>query len=149
MTFAADNAQDAWHWVAHYTDNGTIGEYELDDDGNEVAHSWQHIDMSKFHYLELIPQRPWLGRHILALPDGARPIFFRRRLALQELDSQQVVDSGIRPITCIGWQKTVEGKNVASFTFLLEDGTSVLSDDRDAVYFGEENVPNVKLPTTQ
>lgn len=52
-----------------------------------------------------------------------RPIFFRRRVG-GLLDALPADDLAV----CLGWQATVNGKNVQSHTYIFADGTVLITD---------------------
>lgn len=114
--------RDDYLWRGHYSDQTTID--EIGPDG--VPRPFADIDLSRLKALELIGERSY----VVPISPGIRPIFFRRRRIETTMDGAEV---GRSTITCIGWQKTERGRNVQSFLFLFPDGSSVLSDDRNAV----------------
>lgn len=121
---------EAFMWRAHYTD-GTMWA-EVDSLGNDYG--FATIDLTRLRALEILPMRPGLvGAAVsIRVDDGMRPIFFRRRAVLT---TPEGVETGRMTATCLGWQKTleVEGekRNTASYTFFLEDGSVLLTDDPD------------------
>lgn len=124
-------SNEDWLWRAHYRDGGVLEEYPDDD----VDHGFADIALAECVALELVPQRDHLQTHIVKLTpeDGQRLIFFRRRIAAA--CANQVVDEEgnilletRETITCLGWQRTVEGRNVAAYTFYFPDGTSLVTD---------------------
>jgi hypothetical protein len=113
-------------WKAHYTDGTTLD--ELDDDG--VGRPFAAIDLLRLAALELLPQQEHVRRHILRIDDG-RPIFFRRRRI--ELDPVEGIEVGRSTVTCLGYQTTIRGRNMQLFLFLFGDGSTLLTDNREAV----------------
>ncbi len=64
------------------------------------------------------------------VPEGARPIFFRRRKIVLDPAGEE---TDRRTITCAGYQTTEGGRNRAVYLFVFEDGTLLLTDRHDAV----------------
>lgn len=120
---------DGWTWRVHYSDGTTFDEYE--PDGTE--HSFAEVDNPRVAVVELLPQHDWLAEHVVKIDAaaGTRPIFFRRRSRIVNLESGE--DTAGPVIHCLGWQKTVNGRNVASYLFLFADGSSLTTDDYQAV----------------
>lgn len=120
---------DGWTWCVHYSDGTTFDEYGAD--GRE--HGFREVDNSRVVAVELVPQHDGLVGHVVKIdaPAGMRPICFRRRSRLVNLDSG--TDAAGPVIHCIGWQKTVNGKNVASYLFIFQDGSTLTTDDYQAV----------------
>lgn len=100
---------DGWTWRVHYSDGTTFDEYEADG----TAHRFREVDNSRVVVVELLPCREGLAAHAVRIDAraGMRPIFFRRA-----------------HLHCLGWQKTVSGNNVASYTYYCPDGSSVTTD---------------------
>lgn len=117
---------DAWTWIACYDDGSSL--MEIEPDGTE--HGFAEVDLARLSAFVLNPMRDGLPAPIVKIDraSGQRPIFFRRRTIA--LDPALGTEEKRSTITVLGWQKTVEGKNVKSFVALYEDG-SVLISDRD------------------
>lgn len=112
---------DNFSWRAHYND-GTV----LDEEG----HGFADVDQNKLTAFELIPNVPGRNGYVLKCTPEIRPIFFRRRTLTVSMQSGKEI--GRSCIHCLGWQKTVKGVNVASYTFIFEDGSVVVTDDFNA-----------------
>lgn len=112
-------------WRAHLDDHVLD---ELDDQG--VARPFAAIDLSRLKALEIFSQSDPARTYIVPIDGTMRPIFFRRRRIETTMDG---TDVGRSTVTCVGWQKTERGRNIQSFLFLFADGSSVMTDDRNAV----------------
>ena len=74
----------------------------------------------------------------LHLSDDMRPIFFRRKRHLiitdesaiptYYFDGNENLQTTILFATVLGWQKTVNGKNVKSMTWIFADGSVAITD---------------------
>lgn len=129
---------DGWTWRVHYSDGTTFDEYEERTDaetGEPIAieHGFREVDNLRVEAVELLPQHDGLCGHVVKIdaPAGMRPICFRRRSRLVNLDAG--TDTTGPVIHCIGWQKTVNGRNVASYLFIFADGSTLTTDDYQAV----------------
>jgi hypothetical protein len=116
-----------WLWRAHYTDGTMLDEHE----GDKI-HGWKDVDLDRLAAFELVPQDvdgeySILPQPLLKVTPTMRPIFFRRNVVIVDPHTYEEKDRIILP--CLGWQKTVEGVNVKSFTFYYEDGSIVVTDD--------------------
>ncbi len=117
---------DVFTWIACYDDGSSL--MEIESDGTE--HGFAEVDLDRLSAFVLNPMREGLPSPVVKIDraGGQRPIFFRRRSIA--LDPETHGEANRSTITVLGWQKTVEGKNVKSFAALYEDG-SVLISDRD------------------
>lgn len=118
---------DLWTWVALYDDGSRLFEY--DETG---SHGFTEVDLSRLRVFLLVPTQPGFSTHHvqIAPSKGQRPIFFRRRSIQLAQDGSEVEK---KTVHCLGSQSTVQGVNVASYLFLFEDGSSLLTDDYQAV----------------
>ena len=122
---------DTHHWRAQYDDGSHLDEH--DEDGRGVG--FASVDQSCLTALELLPQDGGIP-YRLQLSDDMRPIFFRRRAVTVNPSDGVPEDErviGRKTSTVIGWQRTVEGRNVKSLVVLLPDGSVLLTDD-DAAF---------------
>jgi len=117
---------DDWAWRAIYVDETHLD--EVDAAGTE--HGFAEVDQGRLVAFALLPRRAGLPTPVVRLDpaSGQRPIFFRTRLV--DVNPQTGAESNQRTITVLGWQRTVEGRNVQSLTALYDDGSAVLVDDR-------------------
>lgn len=114
--------RDLWTWRAHYRDGSTLDEF--DADGRD--HGFADVDQSRLAAFELLPAADGLQRAVLLVTGDLRPIFFRRRTVTvsQSGESEEPVS-----IHVLGWQRTVAGQNVKSFTAYYPDGSVLVTDD--------------------
>jgi hypothetical protein len=117
---------DLWNWVAHYNDETCL--HEVDENGQ---HGFADVDQSRLVAFQLIPNREGLPSPVLKITPDIRPIFFRRRTVT--IDPANGGEVGRSCVHCLGWQTTVKGTNVASYTFFFEDGSVLITDDYQAV----------------
>jgi hypothetical protein len=89
-----------------------------------------HIDQPRLVALELVPQWAGLPQPHLAVSEGLRPIFFRRRKI--NVSSATGEQERLPVITVLGWQRTVNGTNVKSLVAFFEDGSALITDDDGA-----------------
>lgn len=118
---------EQYTWRAHYLDGTELD--ELGPDG--VARPFAIIDLAQVAALEAVPQEPGLVAHTVRITEGMRPIWFRRRRVEVDLESGEQL--GMSTITCLGYQATENGHNVQSFLFLFFDGSTLHTNDREAV----------------
>jgi hypothetical protein len=129
MTHPLDVHVDPWHWMLIRDDENATIVNEYTDAGHanfseEIKHPIKTI--------VLIPQRPDLKHVVLLVPEDARPIVFRSRQAVLINDPDGPIPEHNR-ITGIGWQKTIDGRNHQTLVALYDDGSIVLTDDRQRV----------------
>lgn len=118
---------DPWYWEAIYDDGATLE--ELEDDG--TLHGFREIDQERLVAFILRPLFPHLSQYAVQLNPGKRLIFFRKRRKTLDMNSGEQRDEP--PYQCIGYQETVNGKNVKSYVFVNIEGSSLLTDDHNAV----------------
>ncbi|MGZ6360766.1 MAG: hypothetical protein ACXWP0_03695 [Ktedonobacterales bacterium] len=121
---------DGWTWRVHYSDGSMFDEY--DANGNE--HGFAEVENSRVVAVELQPQHPDVCGHVVKIDasrDAMRPIFFRRRSRIVNLETGGDTTGAV--IHCIGWHKTVNGRNIAAYTFIFADGSTLTTDDYQAV----------------
>lgn len=122
MLIPVEKTQGMYHWWAVYTDDSCIG--ELDRDEGRV---FAEVDLAHVKTLVLLPCK-WDGpSHGVDIPQGATPVFFRRRsIKLHPLQGE----TGNRTTThCIGWKRGDE----ATYLFCFDDGSTLLTSDLQAV----------------
>lgn len=113
---------DAYRWLARYTDGTVLREYE--DDGTE--HGFADVDQARLASFELLPRS---GPPVILVPsEDVRPFFFRRRrIALGPDGAEQ----GRSTVTILGYRVTEGGHERAGYIGLYEDGTARISDRDD------------------
>lgn len=119
---------DVYNWIAYYND-GTILQ-EIDPEGD---HGFADIDHSKLVQFLLVPQKEGFYPVVVSInvAEGQRLIFFRRTKI--DFNITNGTESHRDRITCVGYQQTVQGTNVSVYNFIMPDGTSMLSNDHNAV----------------
>lgn len=121
-----------WKWAVIYKDGSEI--HEDDNTGFGMVNIPEASKLVVFDEAEPTKQ------FVVELVDDMRPIFFRRMRQLHINDPETVpveyiqengeIQTTITFATVLGWQKTVNNKNVKNMIWLLHDG-SVLNTDRD------------------
>jgi hypothetical protein len=106
--------KEAYTWAVHYTDGSSIREYDHPD-----GHGFAVVDSARVTFLTIESD---LHSHAVGIPDGASPIFFRRRKILLQ-DGQRTT------IHCIGWKRGDE----AIYLFISDSGDTLLTDNLQAV----------------
>lgn len=122
--------QHVWTWAVVYEDGTERFEDELGGFGA--------VDIDRVRTL-VVMAREGDAHYAVHITDGMRPIFFRRVRKLQINDANEpipaqyvradgtVVESYVHA-TVLGWQKTVNGRNVKSLTWLMFDGSVAITD---------------------
>ena len=97
-------------WRIRYDDGTVLTEQDAAERG------FRAVDLGRVRAIDLIPSVPGMMTVTVAIDAPAmRPILFRR------------VVEGV-PVTCVGWQRTVRGLSVKSYTWVLPDGAMVVTD---------------------
>lgn len=124
--------KDVWVWVALYRDGEMLTECPCGDPARRHA-AFADIDLTRVVSMALIPQQPGLPQVVMQLTDPSmRIVFFRRRYV--ELNVSSGSQRPNPTIHCLGWQKNLpDGTNVQSYTFVFEDGSVLVTDNRNAV----------------
>lgn len=120
-----EQAKDAYTWFVVCKDGTPIAEY---DDTRPDGRGFAEVDGTQVKTLELLPCLPFDDvEHRVAVPDGATPVFFRRRtIELRLEDEQQTARPAIH---CIGWKRDEQ----AVYLFVMADGSTLLSSDLQAI----------------
>jgi len=120
--------KDAYTWRVEYTDGSQLS--EITDDG--VILPFGAVEMGRVRALGVVAvEGEDAPLFMVWIKPGQRPIFFRRRGI--ELDPNNGKQTALPATTCIGWQETKRGSNVASYLFITPDGTVILTSDPKAV----------------
>lgn len=129
LSITPPSFSDAWTWRAIYPDGSFLDEY--DEQGGH--HGFAEVDLEHISIFVLLPTREGLPTHhvLIDAASGQRPIFFRRRTLSVNPLTEAV--EGSQTIHVLGWQRTIQGQNIASYSFIYEDGSVLLSDDYQAV----------------
>ena len=112
---------ELYTWQVRCEGSTWIQEYDDErPDGRGFAEVKDHI----IKCIDLIPASSEGHVHSVAIPEGATPVFFRRRTIELSQGGQNRSTAH-----CIGWEK----ENNKSYLFVMEDGTTLLTDDLQAV----------------
>jgi len=105
-------------WRAVYYDESTADQY--DSEGEAVIRGYEDIDRERLMAFEIremntknLIHRVYLG--------GDKRLIWRRRVFMKMAGQQTVIH-------LVGWQKTVEGRNVQAITFVFPDGHTEMID---------------------
>lgn len=120
---------DLYTWRVTYDDTTVFN--EIDETGAE--HGFAEVDLTRVHTVAWLPDHSGLQPIVVQIDPatGQRPILFRRRVLSINPGSGEELDRSC--VHVLGWQRTINGRNVASYTFILPDGSILLSDDYQAV----------------
>ena len=97
-------------WIAVYKDDTALTQHE--NDGTE--HSTEEIDRKKLAAIVLL--RDNVQFLVQAFEPGQR-LIFRRRVSIEQTGGEDVK----RYLYMLGWQQTVNGKNVQHVAYIDED----------------------------
>lgn len=108
-------------WRAVYYDGSTADQYDVK--GERVIRGYEDIDRQRLQAFEIrekdtqnLVYRVWLG--------GDKRLIWRERVYIQRVGGNQYE---LR-IHLVGWQRTVEGRNVQAIAFIFPDGHIELID---------------------
>jgi hypothetical protein len=117
-----EQAKEAYTWAAIYTDGSFIAEYEP---GCPEGHGFAEVDSTRVKQMRIASNDLHLRSHYIEIPEGATPVFFRRRsIALQPSGGETLPTAH-----CIGWK---QGES-AVYLFVFNDGSTLLTNDLQAV----------------
>jgi hypothetical protein len=126
---------DLWEWVAVYSDERVL--FECPRDGGQHR-AFSDIDLARLQALVWQPRRQGLPQVVVEMSrpyPEMQPVLFRRRSVALSLSEGSSANR--QTIHCLGWQRTdqVNGAPhvVESFAFAFEDGSLLVTDDRNAV----------------
>lgn len=115
--------KDLWTWSAVYKDGSVL--YEYDEDGTE--HGFKEVGLDRVDSFCLLPSVSELKAYVVSVKDkDTVPVFFRRRSINVNADGTENRRSTTH---CIGWRRG----DIASYLFVFEDGSTLLTDDLNAV----------------
>jgi hypothetical protein len=112
-----EQAAETYAWYVIYRDQTGHHEFDLSC----------FADVDQEHVQTLMLLQATEIRHLVDVPEGAQPIFFRRRsIEINALTSEGTP----RPtVHCIGWRQG----DAAVYLFVFEDGSTLLSNDLQAI----------------
>lgn len=116
---------ERYEWVAHYCDGAVLAERPDPSDPSR-DNSFAAVDHPRLVAITLTPTNPANPPVGVSVPgnEGARGIFFRRNARIVLAGEGEMPWTG----TAVGWQKTVNGKNVKALLHLGDDGRVILTD---------------------
>jgi hypothetical protein len=118
--------RDHWAWVVIYRDQSMVYECQ----GSTAPHAaWKDVNPRLVSAITLLPRLRLAGRHevIVHIPQGSTPVMFRRRQI--ELNMTGGEQSNTQTIHCLGYEAADHG----SYLFVFEDGSTLLTNNRNAV----------------
>jgi len=111
--------QSTYIWRAIYTN----GDY-LDE--RDAEQGFSSVDQARVKSMVLLSPGDIVA-HIVQIPAGAQGVCFRRHKVMLNVGDDSVVKRA--PIHCIGWKQEEQ----ATYLFVLWDGSTLLSNDLQAV----------------
>lgn len=118
-----EQVKDAYRWHVIYTDETYIDEYD-----HAPGRGWGDVGDKPVRSVWLMRHDPnRADGHHVDVPGGAVPVFFRRRSIEINLLKEQ--EQRRRTVHCIGWTRA----DTAVYLFVFEDGSTLLSDNLQAV----------------
>ena len=121
---SSPNAECAYTWCVTYQDGTRLPEF---DEGRPDGRGFAEVNRSQVKIVEIQGlNRSDLQAHRVSIPEGAEPVFFRRKpaIAFQGTDAVNVSTKH-----CIGWKSDTD----ACYLFVFDDGSTMLSKDLMAV----------------
>jgi hypothetical protein len=114
-----EQAKDVYAWRVTYHNGLQLNE-------EDAAQGFASVDQLQVKRLRLLDASSGIPVHIVTIPQGATPIFFRRRsIELNPNTDEQAH----KTVHCIGWKKGDE----AVYLFIFEDGSTLLTNNLQAV----------------
>ena len=116
---------DVYTWCVIHRDGTTTNEF---DDVRPDGRGFAEVDTTTATVLLLFPRDQCRQAHVVQIPTGAVPVFFRRRTVTINLNN----DGEATPEQtkhCIGWKRGEE----AVYLFVFDDDSTVLSTDLQAI----------------
>lgn len=110
-------SQEAYTWAVTYANGVTIAQYDQERPNGRGFLEVPHTNVAA---LELS------GGHIVAIPVGATPVFFRRHFLVLDPNTGEERRASVY---CIGWRRETNG----CYLFIRDDGFILLSDNIQAV----------------
>jgi len=115
-----EQVKDAYTWCTLERDQGMLDE-------ESAAHGFASALANSVESILLIPTDLGRSVHRVSIPEGASAVFFRRRSVAFHPDGNTTAGATVH---CIGWKR--DGEN-GVYLFVGEDGTTLLTDDMQAV----------------
>src|SRR5579859_774366 len=124
MTVA--NVSDSHIWSVTYDGGADFSEYDHDK-SDTVGRGFAEVEKDRVKVLTILPVAKDCMPHTVQIPDGATPVFFRRRSVAINLTDERT--SHQPTVHCIGWKRGDE----AVYLFVFDDGSTLLTDNHQAV----------------
>jgi hypothetical protein len=121
---------DIFCWQVIYSDGSTLLEVEGD-----VLHHFSDIDLKRVAGFILLPLIEGISQHAVQL-DGEKRLIFVRRRPISYNPNNGEVSWTVWHI--MGYQQTINGKNVKSLTYVAMNGDSFMSDDDNVALADEQ-----------
>lgn len=114
-----EQAKNSYTWSVTYADGTVVREYDRPE-----GCGFAEVDAARVTQIRL---EGGTTQHVVSLPDGAMPVFFRRHsIDIALSDGRQTA----RPVVhCVGWKS----EQHAVYLFLFPDGRTLLSSNLQAV----------------
>lgn len=121
-----NRVQDQYEWFVQYKDASWHAEF---DETRPDGRGFLEIDQAQIQRIALgfYDGEYFHFYHQVAVPEGAQPVFFRRRTRTISPALQEIIQTDT--IHCIGWK----AGEVAVYLFIHADGSTLLTDDLQAV----------------
>src|SRR5260221_258037 len=113
--------KDLYIWSVIYADGSIMCEYD-----REEGRAFSEVLGKPVKALDIEPLAQNIPAHRVLIPQGATPVFFRRRQIALDADGNE---QGRTTTHCIGWKQGEQ----AVYLFVFSDGTIMLSNDLQAV----------------
>jgi len=149
----------SFYWIVFYPDEERPGRFIMFPQYHFITgkqHNWKEVDQSKAVYVGWFPfddelawvlasqginvkRDPRLQPHIMHVLPGRRIIRLSRNFAPIDVSRDgELKPSNVpkRTVYLLGWQMTVEGKNLQSVMYIYEDGSVQLGGKFSNIYDG-------------
>jgi hypothetical protein len=115
--------KDAYTWLVIYPNGQELHEF---DGPGTIGRGFAEVDSASVEKVALARE----GRKpfVVTVPEGATPVFFRRRSTQLNLMTDNEEKRGT--VHCIGWKRE---EQAGVYLFVFEDGSCLLSDNLQAV----------------
>ena len=122
MQITAKKTQDIYTWSALCANGDVLCEYDRPE-----GRGFAEVASLPLAGILLLPLQGVVPSYRVDIPRGAQPVFFRRRsITLSPLAGEREPHPTVH---CIGWKRG----NEATYLFVLDDGSTLLTSDLQAV----------------
>lgn len=115
---------DGYVWRVTLANGSEIGEY---DENRLDGRGFLEVASQGIRVLEIISLSHPANSHSVLIPEGAEPVFVRRRPL--HIDLNQGSQWTGKSAHCIGWRRDDQG----AYLFVFEDGSTLLTNNLQAV----------------